>query len=54
MKYAKSKKDEFNIGINYISEMITVLRDFGIPGIHIFTMGRGKATKELLDEVGLY
>jgi len=51
MSYAQSSKEEFNYGINHTAKMIEELIEFGIPGIHLFTMGRHKASKALLERI---
>jgi len=48
---ARTKKEEFEAGTSYMTELTEKLLDFGVPGIHIFTMGQGKSAYALLDRV---
>lgn len=48
MDEAKSKEEEFNIGISFTIELVEKLIDYGAPGIHIFTMGRGEESCEVI------
>jgi len=45
---ARSEKDEINASIKYIESMIEKLIDFGIPGIHFFTMRNSSKIESLL------
>jgi methylenetetrahydrofolate reductase (NADPH) len=47
---AKTPKDEFNVGVKHTIKMIEELLSSGVPGVHIFTMGKGDAVKEVLRE----
>lgn len=49
MKEARSPEEEFRIGVRETSRLIDELLDAGAPGIHIFTMGRGKETRAVLE-----
>ncbi len=51
MESAKTPKEEWEMGISYMAELVNKLLDYGVPGIHIFTMGRGKSTRALLEAV---
>jgi len=51
MQEAKTEKEEFTIGLKYTSQLVERLIDFGAPGIHVFTMGRGQSTKTLLEMI---
>ncbi len=48
MKDARSSKEEWKNGIKYMSKLTEKLLNYGAPGIHIFTMGHGKSTYDLL------
>ncbi len=48
---AKTPRQEWNAGIRYMAKLIEKLLNYGVDGIHIFTMGRGKSTKDLLQAV---
>ncbi len=48
MMNAGSKQAERNFGLDYMSKMIEELLEFGVPGIHLFTMGSSKLTEDLL------
>jgi len=48
MESAKSPTEARKIGINYVRDLCQQLLDFGVQGIHIYTMGKGTATQELL------
>ncbi|WP_448377238.1 methylenetetrahydrofolate reductase [Fervidobacterium sp.] len=45
---AKTKQDEFKIGIRFTVELIEKLIEYGAPGIHVFTMGRGEESCEVI------
>ncbi|HOB16618.1 MAG TPA: methylenetetrahydrofolate reductase [Defluviitoga sp.] len=47
---AKTPRDEFNVGVKHTINMIEELLVEGVPGIHIFTMGKGEAVKSVLKE----
>lgn len=51
MESAKSKEEEFKIGIKYMSDFVKKLLNLDISGIHIFTMGKGNSTKVLLRKI---
>lgn len=51
MQQAKSKEEEFKIGIKYMANYIKKLLELKVDGIHIFTMGKGESTKALLKEI---
>ncbi|WP_036225635.1 methylenetetrahydrofolate reductase [Mesoaciditoga lauensis] len=51
MQEAKTPKEEWMAGIRYMSKLVERLLDYGVPGIHVFTMGHGKSTKDLLKAV---
>lgn len=51
MENAKSPKEEWIIGISHMAKLVDELLNYGVPGIHIFTMGRGKSTRALLEAV---
>jgi len=45
---AKTKEEEFNVGIRFTVELVEKLIEYGAPGIHIFTMGRGEESCEVI------
>ncbi len=47
MESAKSPSDVRKAGISYTQKLCEQLIDYGVPGIHIYTMGKGTATQEL-------
>jgi methylenetetrahydrofolate reductase (NADPH) len=46
---ASTPKEEFKAGTDYMTKVIRELIDFGVPGIHLFTMGKGKSAKAILE-----
>ncbi len=48
MDEANIKEEEFNIGISFTIELFEKLINYGPPGIHIFTMGRGEESCEVI------
>lgn len=48
MKEARNEEDEFRTGTAYMAKLAEKLLQNGAAGIHIFTMGKGKATRALL------
>ncbi len=48
---AKTKKEEFAQGIKFMSGFVEKLLDYGFPGIHLFTMGKGASSAALLESV---
>ncbi len=51
MQQARTAKEEFETGIRYMAKLVEKLLCFGVPGIHIFTMGRGQSTRALIEAV---
>ncbi len=51
MENAKTPNEARKIGINYVRELCQQLIDFGVQGIHIYTMGKGTAAQELLTAI---
>lgn len=45
---AKTKEEEFRIGIGFTVELVEKLIEYGAPGIHVFTMGRGEESCEVI------
>jgi 5,10-methylenetetrahydrofolate reductase len=45
---AKTKEEEFKVGIRFTVELVEKLIEYGAPGIHIFTMGRGEESCEVI------
>jgi len=48
---AKTKQDEFEVGISFMADLCTELIENGSPGIHLFTMGKGKSARALLERL---
>jgi methylenetetrahydrofolate reductase (NADPH) len=48
---AKTKKEEFANGIKFMENYVRQLLDLGLPGIHVFTMGKGAPAKALLSSL---
>jgi len=48
---ARTEAEEFKAGTIYMTELIEELIDFGVPAIHLFTMGKGKSAKALLKNI---
>lgn len=51
MSQAKTKEAEFNAGTEFIAGLCRKLIENGAPGIHLFTMGKGKSAKALLEKL---
>ncbi|MCX6556721.1 MAG: methylenetetrahydrofolate reductase [Candidatus Aminicenantes bacterium] len=48
---ARTKEQAFANGVRYMARLAEQLIDYGVPGIHVFTMGQGKAAKALLESI---
>ncbi len=51
LEAARSPEEERKNGTAYMIELFEELLKRGVPGVHVFTMSNGKATKELLNGV---
>ncbi|GAB4371623.1 MAG: methylenetetrahydrofolate reductase [NAD(P)H] [Calditrichia bacterium] len=51
MESASSPAQTRKIGIQYTVELCQKLIEYQVPGIHIYTMGKGTATQELLEQL---
>ncbi len=51
MQEARSPEQEFKTGIKYMATLVERILVSGSPGIHIFTMGKGRATIVLLEAI---
>ncbi|ABR30595.1 methylenetetrahydrofolate reductase [Thermosipho melanesiensis] len=51
LREAKTEKEEFFVGIRHTIKMIEKLREYGIPGIHIFTMSKPDPVLEILKNI---
>ncbi len=51
MQQARTVEEEFETGAEYMAKLAQDLIDAGAPGIHVFTMGRGKSTRALLERL---
>ncbi|RAO99722.1 methylenetetrahydrofolate reductase [Petrotoga sp. 9PW.55.5.1] len=47
---AVTAQDEFSVGVKHTVDLIAKLLELGVPGIHLFTMGKGKIIKAVLKE----
>jgi methylenetetrahydrofolate reductase (NADPH) len=48
---ARTREQAFASGIRYLARLTEQLIAYGVPGIHVFTMGQGRAAKALLEAV---
>jgi methylenetetrahydrofolate reductase (NADPH) len=48
MEGSKTPAEARKAGIKFTLDLCQKLIDFGVPGIHIYTMGKGTAAYELL------
>ncbi len=46
---ARTKEQAFKNGTLYMANLANKLIEYRVPGIHVFTMGKGKSTKALLE-----
>lgn len=51
LQEARSPEQEFNVGTRYMARLVQELLVSGAPGVHVFTMGQGRATQALLQAV---
>jgi methylenetetrahydrofolate reductase (NADPH) len=51
MEIAATPKEIRQQGLNFSRKLCQDLIDFGVPGIHLYTMGKGTATYELLKQL---
>jgi len=51
MHQARTSKEEFEIGTTYMANLAEKLLSEGAPGIHVFTMGKGRSARALLEKV---
>ena len=51
MLAAKTKKEEFEVGTSFTCDLCEKLIENGSPGIHLFTMGKGKSARALLERL---
>ena len=48
---ARTREQAFNNGVRYLARLAEQLIDYGVPGIHVFSMGQGRAAKAFLETV---
>jgi methylenetetrahydrofolate reductase (NADPH) len=48
---ARTREQAFAGGVRYLARLTEQLIAYGVPGIHVFTMGQGRAAKALLEAV---
>lgn len=48
MENARTKEEVRKIGMEKIAALCRQLLDYKVPGLHIYTLGRGRATRDLL------
>jgi len=51
MSAARTSKQELEIGTAYVAKLTQQLLDYGVPGIHLFTMGKGRSSRLLLKRI---
>jgi methylenetetrahydrofolate reductase (NADPH) len=51
LQEARTPEEEFRVGTEYMANLVEKLLDYGAPGIHLFTMGKGQAARALLEAV---
>ena len=51
MEGAKTAAETRKAGITFTRKLCEKLIDYGVPGIHVYTMGKGTATQELLNQL---
>jgi len=51
LQEARTPGEEFKAGTKYMAGLVEKLLDYGVPGIHVFTMGKGRATQALLEAI---
>lgn len=48
---ARTREQAFAGGIRYMARLVERLLEYGVPGLHVFTMGKGSAARALLEAV---
>ncbi|TFG78446.1 MAG: methylenetetrahydrofolate reductase [NAD(P)H] [Chrysiogenales bacterium] len=48
---ARTREQEFANGVRFLARLAEQLIDYGVPGIHVFSMGQGRAAKAFLETV---
>ncbi len=48
---ARTREQAFASGVRFLARLAEQLIAYGVPGIHVFTMGQGRAAKALLETV---
>jgi methylenetetrahydrofolate reductase (NADPH) len=48
---ARTREQAFAGGVRFMARLVEQLLEYGVPGIHVFTMGQGHATRALLEAV---
>jgi methylenetetrahydrofolate reductase (NADPH) len=48
---ARTREQAFANGVRFLARLAEQLIAYGVPGIHVFTMGQGRAAKALLETV---
>ncbi len=51
VRKAKTAKEVRKIGIEYTIQICKDLIDFGVPGIHFYSLGRGKRVRDVVKEI---
>lgn len=51
LESARTREQAFDFGVAYMADLAQELLAAGAPGLHLFTMGRGKSAKALLERV---
>lgn len=48
---ARTREQAFAGGVRFMARLVEQLLEYGVPGIHVFTMGQGRAPQALLEAV---
>lgn len=48
---ARTREQAFAGGVRFMARLVEKLLEYGVPGIHVFTMGQGRAPQALLEAV---
>lgn len=51
MEEARTREQVLKVGVKKTAELCRQLLDYAVPGIHIYTMGKGRSTRDLLADL---
>jgi len=51
MEKAETPKEAYQAGIDYMAKLCRKLLDYGVPGLHFFTMGKGQDVADLIEKL---